>query len=557
MNAFNYWELLAGIALFLFAMSQLESVLKSLGGRSLAVYLRNQTGKRINAVIGGIVSTTLLQSSSVVGLMVLAFTGAGLLNLTSALGIIFGSNLGTTATGWIVATIGFKLEIFKFSLPLTAIGGAFYSFTRGRSAEYGRAILSLGLLMLGLQMMKSSVGEIENLIDINTLANLSPWQYLLAGTSIAIVIQSSSATMMITLAALYGGIISLPNAAVVAIGADLGTTTTVLLGAIRGSAIKRQVAAGHVLFNVVIVIFAFFLRMPLLSLIFFIGIEDPLYAVVAFHSLFNLIGLFIFVPLTTPFAHLLQRWLPEPAHHEISYLDDITSGVIDASVDAVERETSLLIARAVQLNMTVFTTPIIRPSGQSPVTHQRGIKQARTQSFSELYNDTKTLEGMLVEFTIKLQADQLEDQQSIRLSSCLNAAREAMHSAKAVKDIQHNLQEFSQDADRTTQQYANRFRALMDTFIQDLYALRPSNSETMSFEELSNAMQKVFSRHESIHDEIYADVRKDLIAETRLSSLLNVNRELLTASRSLLLALANYYLDQTHAQDLDRITLTH
>ncbi len=128
---FDYWGLLAGIALFLFAMAQLESGLKSLGGRSLAFYLKSQADRRINSVIGGIVSTALLQSSSVVGLMVLAFTGAGLLNLTTALGIVFGSNLGTTLTGWIVATIGFKFEIFELCLPLIALGGLSFLFGRG------------------------------------------------------------------------------------------------------------------------------------------------------------------------------------------------------------------------------------------------------------------------------------------------------------------------------------------------------------------------------------------------------------------------------------------
>ncbi|MDP6436012.1 MAG: Na/Pi symporter [Gammaproteobacteria bacterium] len=550
---FDYWGLLAGIALFLFAMAQLESGLKTLGGRSLAFYLKRQADRRINSVIGGIVSTALLQSSSVVGLMVLAFTGAGLLNLTTALGIVFGSNLGTTLTGWIVATIGFKFEIFELSLPLIGLGGLSFLFGRGRVAEYGRTVLSLGLLLLGLQLMKTSVESIEQLIDITDLAGLAPWQYLLFGTAVAAIIQSSSATMIITLAALHAGIIDLPNAAAVAIGADLGTTTTVAIGALRGSPTKKQVAAGHVIFNVVTDIIAFALRTPLLALIAFAGIEDPLYALVAFHSLFNMLGLIIFVPLTGSFARRLEQLFPVRERFEASYLGEVSSGVSEAAVDAIERETSLLIARAVRLNMAPFDPPLQAPAGNPPVPHQRGIEAQSARPFDELYRAAKTLEGELVEFTIRLQAAPLDTADSERLGQLLSAAREAMHSAKAIKDIHHNLIEFQNSGSEAADLYLHRFREWMSNFIGDIYGLREENTNRVSFEDLVSVLQNTYKRHDAIHEDIYTDVRNDEIAQTLVSSLLNVNRELLTSNRALLLALGDYYLDTTAAEDLERI----
>jgi phosphate:Na+ symporter len=118
---FDFWRMLAGIGLFLYAMAQLEGALQAIGGRSLAEFLRRHTGTPVQSVLSGTIATAILQSSSVVGLMVLAFVGAGLLSLKNALGIVFGSNLGTTFTGWIVATLGFKFEIIELALPL--IGG--------------------------------------------------------------------------------------------------------------------------------------------------------------------------------------------------------------------------------------------------------------------------------------------------------------------------------------------------------------------------------------------------------------------------------------------------
>ncbi len=558
MNAvtqFDYWGLLAGVALFLFAMAQMETGLKTLGGRSLANYLQRQADKRLNAVLAGMLGTIMVQSSSVVSLMALAFTGAGLLKLPAALGIIFGSNLGTTLTGWIVATLGFKLEIFRLALPLIGIGGLTCVFGQGRWSEYGRAVLGLGLLLLGLQLMKTSVEALQQLIDINDLAGLSAWQYLVFGVVVTAVIQASAATVMLTLAALHAGIIDLPNAAAVAIGADLGTTTTVIIGAIKGSQTKRQVAAGHVLFNVITDAVAFALRIPLLALIALAGIDDPLYALVAFHSLFNLLGLLVFVPLTVPFATLLQRIFPQRDRLEASYLVDVERGVSEAAVGAVERETSLLIARATRLSMQAFDPPLASPSGHPPVPHLRGIAAMQARPFDELYRRTKTLEGELLEFAIRLQANPLDTAATERLGQMLNAAREAMHSAKAIKDIRHNLVELNDPAQAALNRYSAAFRQAMTEFLTDVYALRETDDDGVEFADLVAALQRVAARHERFHETIYADVREDAVGESQVSTLLNVNREILICCRSLLLALGCYYLDHRRSEDLEHLAV--
>ncbi|MEJ2138329.1 MAG: Na/Pi symporter [Gammaproteobacteria bacterium] len=550
---FDYWGLLAGIALFLFAMTLLESGLKAIGGRSLTLYLKRQADSRLSAVIGGFVSTALLQSSSVVGLMVLAFTGAGLLNLTSALGIIFGSNLGTTVTGWIVAAIGFKFEIFQLSLPMIAVGGIAYLLSSGRWSEYGRAVLSLGLLLLGLQLMQTSVESLEQVIDINELAGLSIWQYLLFGTVVAAVIQSSSATLIITLTALNAGIIDLPNAAAVAIGANLGTTTTVMIGALKGSHIKQQVASGHVIFNVVAIIIALALRIPLLQLIELIGINDPLYSLVAFHSLFNFIGLLIFVPFTAPFARQLERLIPARNRSEASYLHEVSEGVSEASVDAIERETSLLIARVVRLSMSAFEPELSMPPGNPPVKFWRGSQKRPHRPFDELYQATKQLEGELVEFTTRLQAEPLTAEQSERLGQLLGAAREAMHSAKAIKNIRHNLRDFAWSGNTIIDEYSDQFRQSTKDFLAELFKLRVDEKTAISFEDLVPLLSVIDERHETLHREVYADVRGKKIQQTDVSSLLNVNRELFLSNRSLIFALGYYYLDKQQAADLERM----
>ena len=565
-NPFDIWELLAGIALFLFAMTQLELALKTLGGRSLSLYLREKTSKRFNAVLGGVIATALLQSSSVVGLMVLAFTGAGLLILPSALGIVFGANLGTTLTGWIVATLGFKFEIFELALPLIAIGGAAVLFGRGRWPEGGRAVLGLGLLLLALQFMKNSVAGLEQFVSIEDLAGFAPWQYLLFGVVVAAVIQSSSATITITLAALNANIISLDNAVAVVIGADLGTTTTVLLGAIKGSADKQRVAAGQVIFNVVTDIIAFTIRLPLLSLVGWVGIKDPLFSLVAFHSFFNLLGLCIFLPLTKPFATFLERIIKNKDSREARYLTDVSPAVTDAALAAIQREIARLIARVIRLTCTAFPRPLHSPTGQIPVVYEPKNAAPREQSFDELYHLSKTLEGEILEFVFRLQDGTREQADSQRLAQMLNAARWAMRSAKAIKDIHHNLQEFSGLSSSTVRReqhsydkrkedsYEERFHAEMQNFITALFDLRPPDTETIDFETLVAMIAEVFRCHDNIHNNIVEDVRSGKVSETLVSTLLNVNHELLNCQLWMVFALGNFHLPELQANDLEQVT---
>jgi len=552
-SGFDFWGLLAGISLFLFAMSQLEAALKSLGGRSLATYLKRQSQHRFRAVFGGLVGTALLQSSSVVGLMVLAFVGAGLLSLGGALGVIFGSNLGTTFTGWIVATLGFKVELGALSLPLIALGGGLFLFGKGRWVEGGKALLGMGLLLMGLGFMKSAVASLEDLIDVADLVGLAPWQYLLFGVVVAAIIQSSSATMMITLAALNEGIISLPNAAAIAIGADLGTTTTVLLGAVKGSVAKQQVAAGHVMFNVVTDLVAFALLLPLLAVVAAMGIDDPLYSLVAFHSLFNLIGLCLFIPFTDQFAALLQRWFRAEPAHAAKYLLEAGSKAGEAALQATESEAAALITRVLRMVAGVFEPPLRLEERQLPLPLRESLSDDEQQSMADRYRHIKKLEGEILDFTVRLQTRPLDHAESARLSQLLMAVREATHAAKSLKDIAHNFAEFRESTQAIDAKYRQFFRADMEALFGDIAGLSQAAHDTVDFEELVDVLRRMEARHDQVHEEIYTDISAGKFRTIPISTVLNVNRELLISGKALILALAHYYLDDRQAESIVRL----
>ena len=314
----------------------------------------------MRGVVAGAVTTAALQSSSVVSLIVLAFVGSGLISLPNALAIVFGSNVGTTVTGWIVATLGFRLDIEAFSLPLIALGGLaiVWSVNHSTLRKTGMLLAGFGLMLLGLDFMKTGAEATAALFDPGRLAGYPLIVFLLAGLVLTAVIQSSSATILIALSALYVEAISLPAAAAIAIGADLGTTITAVLGALAGSADKKRVALAILIFNIAANSIAFVLIHPLLYFVqSVLGFSDPLLALVAFHSLFNVIGVLVFLPLIKPLSRWLQsRFVGESApllrHIKPDMLD-----VAEAAVESTARETLRLIDQAGALNLAQFDLP--------------------------------------------------------------------------------------------------------------------------------------------------------------------------------------------------------
>jgi phosphate:Na+ symporter len=227
-----YFDVVFGLGIFLYGMSRLEAGISQLADARLRAWLRRGTNSRIGSVTTGILATALLQSSSMISLLVLAFASAGILPLINAIGILLGANLGTTFTGWIVALFGFKLELEAVALPI--IGSSAFVFVLSKRASsithFAMAMLGIGFLLFGLSIMKSSMEDLPQAFDVSLLQGHHPAIYLLFGVIITFVVQSSSAVMMMALAALNAGFIQLPEAAALIIGADLGTTSTTVLG---------------------------------------------------------------------------------------------------------------------------------------------------------------------------------------------------------------------------------------------------------------------------------------------------------------------------------------
>ena len=555
-ESLDLWRLAAGLGLFLFGMHELEQALTQLAGRRFKKFLSEYTAKPLRGVIAGAVSTAALQSSSVVSLIVLAFVGTGIISLASALGIVFGSNLGTTMTGWIVATVGFKLDIEALALPLVTIGGlgVVWSAAGTRRAGFGHFVVGLGLMLMGLEFMKSGALVATSMFDPAALTGYPLIVFLVASLILTAIIQSSSATIMITLSALYAGAIPLESAAAIAIGADLGTTVTALLGALAGSAAKKRVAAAVILFNVVADTIAFVTLKPLLQFITAVlGVGDPLFALVAFHSLFNLIGIVVFLPLIP----LLSRWLDGRFRDDekslLRHIKTSDSAVAEAALENLTRETMRLIDQAAALNQLTLELPADHTFYDSREDRKNVEVFEPNVNFGRSYAAIKQLEGEILGHALALQERPLDADESARLSQIIPSIRNAVQAAKSMKDVQADLELFQGSVNDRFNAYFGQFREAAREFYEALDQLRNSDLPDVRFETLVQLKEKAEVLHNRMRHRIYREVSRGELNEVEISTLLNVNRELLVASQSLVAALVDALLSMDAARDFASI----
>lgn len=307
---------LGGIGLFLLGMRLMTEGLKVAAGAMLRDILSRWTRTRLRGLLSGVLITGLVQSSSAVTVASIGFVNAGVLTLGQAMWVIFGSNVGTTMTGWVVALVGFDLKIEAFALPLLGVG-MFLSLTGAatRRGAFGEALAGFGVFFLGIATLKATFAGLGKSIDLASFATggvLNDLLFVALGFVMTTLVQSSSAVMAIALTAAAGGLLTIEAGAAAVIGANVGTTTTALLSVIGATSNARRVAVSHVVFNVLTGAVALLL-LPLLILIIdamgktMATTGGPAITLALFHTVFNVLGVVIVWPL----AGWLERWLAD------------------------------------------------------------------------------------------------------------------------------------------------------------------------------------------------------------------------------------------------------
>lgn len=340
------FQLLGGIGLFLIGMSLLSEGLTTFAGNSLQKALARFTGTPFKAFLSGATITALVQSSSATTITLIGFVSAGLVTFSQAIGVVMGASFGTTGTGWLVATLGLKVDLGLYVLPLIGIGAFLKLLARGRWPALGMAIAGFGILFVGIDTMQSGVAGFDGQLTLNFYGEgeVTWWHKLLTllvGTIATIVLQSSTAMVATTLTAFDAGAINFEQAAILVIGAAIGTTLTGILAAIGGSIMARRTALAHVLFN----LFSGIIAMVLLPVLLWIveslqhrfDVQTGAIGLVAFHTLFIGLGVVIFLPQVKRIARLIERILPERPNNLVQQLDNSQQQVPELALAIMEK----------------------------------------------------------------------------------------------------------------------------------------------------------------------------------------------------------------------------
>lgn len=360
---------LGGVGLFLFGMETMTAALRELGRDRLRLWLARLTTTPLRGMLTGLAATAAVQSSTAVTVMTIGFVGAGVLGFAQSLGILFGANIGTTVTGWIVVLLGFKLDLAQAMLPVLFAASLMMLLSRGRAARLGQMLAGTALLFLGLDMMQQAMAGLDAARWLRHLPDdgLSGWLALAGiGVVLVTVTQSSSAGVAMVLVLVGSGGVTVTQGAALVIGLNVGTTFTALLTAIGGSREVRMTGLANLVFNLVTAAMA----LPLLGLVApLLRAADAPTALVLFHSAFNIIGALVFLPLTRPFAALIGWLVPDRSPALAQALDRRLLSDPAAALDAAEsvaRKAAALQARALSdaLSPRSDLRPLAASAGQ-------------------------------------------------------------------------------------------------------------------------------------------------------------------------------------------------
>jgi len=394
-------ELIGGLGVFLLGMKLMSEALQKVAGERLRSVLRSLSSNRVRGVATGMMVTAVVQSSSATTIMLVSFVNAGLLSLSQAIGVVMGANIGTTVTGWLVSILGFKVDITALALPIVGLGFFARFLRRPRITYWGEVLVGFGLLFLGLAFIRSAIPDVRHSPDFAlwlsgfaVTGTLSLLVAVAVGTLATILLQSSSAAMVVVLTLAAGGQIDFPTAAALILGENIGTTITAYLASIGATLAARRTARAHLLFNVLGVVWVVTLFGPMLLLVDAMLPGSPFSSdpviragaipshLAAFHTVFNVANTVLFLPFAGWLAKLTCLLVPgtdeADGGRHLRYLDTSLVSTPLLAVAAARQE----VARMMDVVVDAFrqVVPLILDAAKAVGPAVEGVQRLEEQS---------------------------------------------------------------------------------------------------------------------------------------------------------------------------------
>lgn len=439
-----------GIAIFMIGMFFMENGFKLFSGGTLEKVLERFTSTKFKSVLTGFVTTSIVQSSSLISVIVISFLSVELISLAQGMAIVFGANLGTTTTAWIVSSFGVNIKISLYAMPMIIFGVIFRFSNDNKYIGLGNILLGLGFIFLGISYMKDGFETLKEAIDlasysIGGVAGILV--YIVIGAIATVVIQSSSATMAIIITALTAGNIIYLDAIALAIGANVGTTVTAVIGALTSNDNGKRLAFGHFVFNVITAIVAVILIHILIDIVDFLSpilsIDNENYGMklALFHTIFNLLGVILLYPFISNIVELANKVIVSKTKKlsKPIYLDESNIKIPYNAMVSVQKEVIHLYENAQKAILHAMSIHTSKLNEEKDIEKLLQNPSKIDTNLDEIYqNDLKLLYSEIIDFSLNAQKNmnpnQIQYISQLKLSSNI-----IVKILKDTRDIQKNM----------------------------------------------------------------------------------------------------------------------
>ena len=528
----SFTVVLSGIAIFIIGMFFMQDGFKQLSGGLLEKLLQRFTSNSFYAISTGFVATSIVQSSTITTLLTISFVGAELITLVQGIGVVFGSNLGSTTTAWIVSSLGIDVKISTYAFPMIVFGVILRFLKTNALRGSGNVLLGLGFIFLGIAYMKDGFDVIKDQIDLASYA-MDGYSgillYILIGLIITIVIQSSAATLAIIITALNVESISYINALALAIGANVGTVLTAVLASLTSTQDAKRVAGSHVIFNlitaVIITIFIYQFKDFVDYLAPYLGISETNSGMklALFHTIFSLVGILVLIPFIPVIAKFLEKLIPQKisSASKPKYLSAVILNSPDAALVAIRKEIINLYEncqKAMLHALNLHTTGLTKDNLKAQINKDLSIIDT---NLDEIYQtNLKSLYSEIIKFSSFAQ-EHMFDFQHKEAGDLKRAAALIVEVLKDTRDIQKNLNYYLKSRNENIKEEYNVLRKELAEILIEIKTLSNMQTDAEQLTQIEVIKTELAQNDMASSEEIDKLIREDKIKATMATSYMN------------------------------------
>lgn len=562
--------LLGSLGLFLYGMKVMSDSLMEVAGDKMRSILASMTSNRFFGVFTGFFITSVIQSSSATTLMVVSFVNASLLTLFESVSVIMGANIGTTVTAWLITILGFKVSMAAIALPLVGLGFLLTFSKNIKTRHWGGFVIGFAILFIGLQFLKDAVPDIKQNPEIlewlkayTDLGFLSVLIFLMIGTILTVVLQSSSATMALTLVMCYEGWIPFEMAAAMVLGENIGTTITANLAALVANLNAKRTARAHLIFNLLGVTWMLILYYPFLNGIEWLvtknGGASPFntpevipVALSVFHTVFNIINTFVLIWFIALIVKMVEKVIPYREEEEIGieepkYLNKNALNYPQTAISALLNESKRLFEEPV-FEILAHSMNLHREDIRSdlkPKKIVRSSKEIIEINIDEIYySKVKTIYGRIIEYGTKiLSLFNLTSQKIDSVNKIKIANRYVVEAIKDAKTLQGNLDKYMLSDNQYIKKEYDKLRKKMTKVLRMVYFTMDYNSSEDHLKSLLKLKSKVRKSEALTDGSLDRLIREGLITSEMATSLANDSHYISDISSNLIKATELLYIN--------------